>query len=56
LSFLLHNEHGFHQAPLEEITKEQYDELVSKTRLITKVDEANFDGGDECASGACPVK
>jgi ribonucleoside-triphosphate reductase len=56
LSFLLHNEHGFHQAPLEEITKEQYDELVAKTRLITKVDEANFDGGDECASGACPVK
>lgn len=56
LSFLLHNEHGFHQAPLEEITKEQYDELVAKTRLITKIDEATFDGGDECASGACPVK
>lgn len=56
LSFLLHNEHGFHQAPLEEITKEQYEELVAKTRLITKIDEASFDGGDECASGACPVK
>jgi hypothetical protein len=24
--------------------------------LITKIDEASFDGGDECASGACPVK
>jgi len=56
LSFLLHNEHGFHQAPLEEITKEQYDELVASTRLITHIDEAAFDGGDECASGACPVK
>jgi ribonucleoside-diphosphate reductase alpha chain/ribonucleoside-triphosphate reductase len=56
LSFLLHNEHGFHQAPLEEITKEQYDALVASTRLITHVDEASFDGGDECASGACPVK
>ena len=56
LSFLLHNEHGFHQAPLEEITKEQYEELVAKSRLITKIDEASFDGGDECASGACPVK
>lgn len=56
LSFLLHNEHGFHQAPLEEITKEAYDELVASTRLITHIDEAAFDGGDECASGACPVK
>ncbi len=56
LSFLLHSEHGFKQAPYEEITKEAYDELVSKTKLITKIDEASFDGGDECASGACPVK
>ena len=56
LSFLLHSDHGFKQAPYEEITKEAYDELVSKTTLITKVEEATFDGGDECASGACPVK
>lgn len=56
LSFLLHSEHGFKQAPYEEITKEAYDELVAKTTLITKIDEATFDGGDECATGACPVK
>jgi ribonucleotide reductase alpha subunit len=56
LSFLLHNEHGFHQAPLEEITPEVYHAMVDATRLITHVDEASFDGGDECASGACPVK
>lgn len=56
LSFLLHNEHGFHQAPLEEITKEAYDALVASTQLITHVDEALFESGDECASGACPVK
>lgn len=56
LSFLLHSEHGFKQAPYEEITKEAYEELVAKTTLITKIDEASFDGGDECASGACPVK
>lgn len=56
LSFLLHSEHGFKQAPFEEITKEAYEELVAKTTLITKVEEATFDGGDECASGACPVK
>lgn len=56
LSFLLHSDHGFKQAPYEEITKEAYNELVAKTRLITKIDEANFDGGDECATGACPIK
>lgn len=56
LSFLLHSDHGFKQAPFEEITKEAYEELVAKTKLITKVEEATFDGGDECATGACPVK
>jgi adenosylcobalamin-dependent ribonucleoside-triphosphate reductase len=56
LSFLLHSDHGFKQAPLEEITKEQYDELVAETRLITSVSEAEFEGDDECASGACPIK
>lgn len=57
LSFLLHNEHGFKQAPLEEITKEQYDELVSKTRLITSIDSLDIGLDDsECASGACPIR
>lgn len=57
LSFLLHNEHGFAQAPLEEITKEQYDKLVKKTKLITSVDNAEFeDDGIDCATGACPIK
>lgn len=56
LSFLLHSDHGFDQAPLEEITKEKYDELVARTRLITSVDSAEFESLDECASGVCPVK
>ncbi len=57
LSFLLHNEHGFKQAPLEEITKEQYDELVANTRLIKSIEEANIGLDDsECASGACPIR
>ena len=56
LSFLLHNEHGFQQAPLEEITKEAYDALVASTRLITKVEDASFEGDLECAGGVCPVK
>jgi ribonucleoside-triphosphate reductase (thioredoxin) len=56
LSFLLHSGHGFDQAPLEEITKEQFDELVAKTRLITYVDEANIGLEDDCATGACPIR
>ncbi len=56
LSFLLHNEHGFKQAPLEEITKEEYDALVGCTKLITKVEDASFEGDLECSSGHCPIK
>jgi len=56
LSFLLHSDHGFKQAPYEQISKEEYDALVARTTLITSISDAVFDGGDECASGACPVK
>ena len=56
LSFLLHSEHGFKQAPLEEITEEQYNALVSSTRLITQVAEATIGLDEECATGACPIR
>jgi hypothetical protein len=56
LSFLLHSEHGFAQAPLEEITKEEYEKLVKKTRLISRIDNAEFESDDECAAGVCPIK
>ena len=56
LSFLLHSEHGFKQAPLEEITKEEYEQMVANTRLISQIDEANIGLEDDCASGACPVR
>lgn len=57
LSFLLHSEHGFKQAPLEEITEEQYNEMVAATRTITAINEANIGLDDaECASGACPIR
>lgn len=57
LSFLLASGHGFVQAPLEKITKEQYDELVKNTRVITHIEgEAEFESVDECATGACPIK
>ena len=56
LSFLRHANHGFKQAPLEEITKEEYDKLVKKTTLITHVANAEYDADDECAGGVCPIK
>jgi ribonucleoside-triphosphate reductase (thioredoxin) len=58
LSFLLYSGHGFVQAPFEEITKEKYLELKSKTTPITSVtiDESDVSGIDECAGGACPIK
>jgi ribonucleotide reductase alpha subunit len=56
-SFLLHSDHGFDQAPYEEITKEQYLELSSKVTPINSVeiDEDDMEL-DECDSGACPIK
>lgn len=56
LSFLLHNEHGFDQAPLEEITEERYNELVANTRVIKSVTDASFESDDECSTGVCPIK
>lgn len=56
LSFLLHSEHGFQQAPLEEITKEEFDKMIAKSTLITAISSVEMDGGDECATGACPIR
>jgi len=56
LSFLLHSEHGFQQAPLEEITKEVFDDMVARTTLITSVSSVEMDSGDDCAGGMCPVR
>lgn len=58
VSFLLHNEHGFVQAPLEEITKEQYEEMSSKVYPITGLNSIQFSDLDiaDCDSGACPIR
>ena len=56
LSFLLHSEHGFAQAPLEEISKEEFEKRIKKSRLITSVKEAEFEEDLECAGGVCPIK
>lgn len=57
LSFLLHNEHGFDQAPIEEITEEQFNSLVADTLVIGAVQGGvDFEGADECSGGVCPIK
>lgn len=57
LSFLLHSEHGFRQAPLEEISKEQYEALVAVTTPITSISVLDIGLDDsECATGACPIR
>lgn len=59
VSFLLHDNHGFDQAPYEEISKEEYDRLVAKTTVISSIDDAGtydpeFDKA--CEGGVCPVR
>ena len=58
VSFLLHSDHGFQQAPMEEITKEQYEEMASKITAISNISFNGDDviGSDECQSGVCPIK
>lgn len=57
LSFLLHSDHGFDQAPYEEITKEEYEKRVKSSQLIKRfVGALDLDASAECASGACPVR
>lgn len=59
VSFLLHSDHGFEQAPLEAITKDQYEEVMSRTQQITSTpdtEELNLAEGVECEGGHCPVK
>ena len=56
LSFLLHSEHGFLQAPYQEVTEEEYYNLVNNTTIISTISNVNFESSDECATGFCPVK
>lgn len=59
VSFLLHSDHGFDQAPLEEISEEQYNEMVKKVKPITSIehiDEDSIEGMEACDTGACPIK
>jgi ribonucleotide reductase alpha subunit len=57
VSFLLHSEHGFDQAPYEETTKEQYEEYAARVKPLESGDIRTDDSDSmECLTGACPVK
>ncbi len=58
VSFLLRENHGFTQAPLEEITKEQYEEYKKEIKLFEYGISSSNEMLDafECESGACPVR
>lgn len=57
-SFLLHNEHGFDQAPYEEIGENHYNELINLTIPITSgnIQQADDDQMEVCKGGSCPLK
>jgi len=54
----LQKQHGFIQAPYEEITKEQYEEML---KGITTISEEELTAGEDldiqdCLGGSCPIK
>ena len=60
VSFLLHKEHGFKQAPYQEIDEETYLKAKSKVKPLSDV-VLNAGTGDliqgiECEGGACPIR
>lgn len=57
LSFLRHTDHGFLQAPIEEVTKEEYEEYAARVKPITQISESlELDSDAECDNGACPIR
>ena len=58
VSFLPHSEHGFDQAPLEEITEEEY--RVMRENItdgpIYLMGGTSEMVDDDCVSGACPIR
>jgi ribonucleoside-triphosphate reductase len=57
VSFLLHSDHGFTQAPYEEISEDQYKKMVKKVKPITTIQTSNeMIEGIECEGGACPIR
>ena len=58
VSFLLHNEHGFDQAPMEEVSYWKWKEMTESVIPITALNQLNMDDIEiaDCEGGACPVR
>jgi ribonucleotide reductase alpha subunit len=58
VSFLLHNDHGFDQAPYEEIDENTYNKISSKVKGINslQISKGNVLQDLECEGGACPIR
>jgi ribonucleotide reductase alpha subunit len=55
VSFLLHKDHNFVQAPYQEITEGQYKEMTGNLKPIQEVGQGDM-VADACPGGACPVR
>ena len=57
VSFLLRQEHGFKQAPYQEVDEKTYNQAKSKVKPLSNI---NITGdtldGIECEGGACPIR
>lgn len=58
VSFLLHQKHGFKQAPYQEIDKDTFEKAKAKVKPLSNI---KISGGDviqglECEGGACPIR
>jgi len=58
VSFLLHNDHGFAQAPMEEIDEQTYKQLAAKVTPIESLEALTLEDVEveDCDTGACPVR
>lgn len=64
VSFLLTYDHGFKQAPYEEISESEYRDMMARTRPIKggsgamrgACDDEQLDTQAECRGGACPIR
>ena len=58
VSFLLFKDHGFKQAPYQEIDEAAYLTASAKVKPLTNISTGNTEMLDmaECASGACPIR
>jgi ribonucleoside-diphosphate reductase alpha chain/ribonucleoside-triphosphate reductase len=62
ISFMLHQEHGFKQAPYEEITRDQFEAMSKKVTPINSAAIKFYKSDDTlaseptCAGGVCPIK